>query len=146
MSVPTGQYAQALASLMSQLQNESAGGSVDLTNRPRVSPTQMAQGGYDIGDGYATTYTGTYSNPDGSVAANFTPIQYSGGKLQAVHPEAFMQNYAEGVLAGQPDTLGLQIGGNFYGNDAIQRADNAAQRQHNLQETYAALRLMAGLQ
>lgn len=139
-----GQYAQALQSLAQQLQSESAGGSVDLTNRPRVTPKQMADSGYDIGGGYATTYTGTYSNPTGDVAGNFTPIQYNNGVLQRILPQAEMTRYAESVMQGAPDTLGLKIGGDFYGNDAIQRADAAAQRQHNLQEVYAALRQMAG--
>ena len=139
-----GQYAQALQSLMQQLQSESQGGNVDLTDRPRVSPQQMGQSGYDIGGGYATTYTGTYSNPSGNMAGNFTPIQYNNGVLQRILPEQEMQRYAEGVMNGNPDTLGLQIGGKFYGNDAIQKADEAAQRQHNLQETYAALMKLAG--
>lgn len=140
-----GQYAQAIQSLVQQLQNESAGGNVDLTDRPKVTPQQMAQSGYDIGNGgYATTYTGTYSNPTGDIAGNFTPIQYNNGALQRILPAQEMQMYAEGVMNGNPDTLGLKIGGNFYGNDAIQRADEAAQRQHNLQETYAALMQLAG--
>jgi hypothetical protein len=140
-----GQYAQALQSLYNKLQNESAGGNVDLTDRPTVTPQQMANSGYDIGGGYATTYTGTYSNPTGDMAGNFTPIQYSNGALQRILPQDEMTRYAESVMMGNPDTLGLQIGGNYYGSDAIQRADQDAQRQHNLQEQYAALMKMAGL-
>ena len=139
-----GQYAQAIQNLYNQLQSESAGGNVDLTDRPRVTPQQMANSGYDIGGNYATTYTGTYTNPAGDIAGNFTPIQYNNGVLQRILPQDEMTMYAESVMNGNPDTLGLKIGGNFYGNDAIQRADEAAQRQHELQATYAALMQLAG--
>lgn len=144
MNAPQSQYAEALASLYNQLQQHNQGGNVDLTNRPRVSPQDMANAGYNI-DGYATTYTGTYSNPEGNVAANFTPIQAQNGKLQQILNEQAIQRYAEDVLSGRRnDDLGLQIGGNYIGNDAIQRADADAQKQHNLQETYYALLGMNG--
>lgn len=140
MSDVNGQYAQALASLVNQLNQQGQGGNVDLTNRPRVSAQDIANAGYDIGNNYATTYTGTYSNPSGDIAANFTPIQVNNGELQKILTDAELQNYAESVINGtRNDDLGLQIGGMYNGADAIQNADRDAQLQHNLQEQYYAL-------
>lgn len=145
MSDFDGQYAQALASLISQLSQQGQGGNVDLTNRPMVSPQDMANAGYDIGNDYATTYTGTYSNPSGDLAANFTPIQAINGELQRILSDPQMQEYAESVINGtRSDDLGLQIGDMYEGADAIQNADKDAQLQHNLQEQYYALLKMAG--
>lgn len=146
MNAPQSQYAQALQSLYNQLKESGSGGNVDLTNRPRVSPQDMSQVGYDIGDSYATTYTSTYSNPDGTQALNITPIQASNGQLNDIYEQEFINQYADDLLSGRrKDDLGLQIGDLYQGNDAIQRASDDAVRQHNLQEQYYALMKLAGL-
>lgn len=144
----SGQYAQALSSLYNQLKNQGEGGNVDLTNRPRVSPSDMAQVGYDLGgDNYATTHTATYSTPDGSKAINLTPIQAQNGQMKDIFEDSYLNDYANAIMAGKiKDNLGLQIGGIYNGNDAISKASADAERQHYLQEQYYALLKLAGLQ
>lgn len=139
-----GQYAQALQSLFNQLQDQSAGGSVDLTNRPRVTPEQMAEGGYPSFDGdFARTFANTYNTyqPNGEAAAgNFTPVQGIGGNASGVMNYRDMDEYARGVLAGEhPDYLGLQIGGTYSGNDAVNNASADNYRQRELERSYYAL-------
>ena len=125
---------EQIRSILSQM---SQGGNVDLTNRQEIPASEMKKAGYDIGDGYATTYTGTYSNKNGDLAGNFTPIQLLNGRLNRILPEEEIQRYAEDVLGGyRSDDLGLQIGSLYNGNNAIQNASADAQRQHRLQELY----------
>ena len=123
--------------LRSTLSQMSQGGNVDLANRQEIPAMEMAKAGYDIGDGYATTYTGTYSNPNGNLAGNFTPIQLQNGRLNRILPADEMQRYAEDVMSGnREDDLGLRIGGSYSGDDAIAQAVSDAERQHRLQELY----------
>lgn len=110
------------------------GGNVDLLNRPQIDASKLTEAGWeDAGEGIATVFTNTFSNEDGTVAINFTPILPDGSVLS---PDE-LTSYAEGVIAGtRQDDLGLQIGSAFNGEDAIQQASNAAEEIHQLQEVY----------
>ncbi len=110
------------------------GGSVDLFDRPEISSSELVKEGWEnAGDGISTVYTNTYSNEDGTVAINFTPILPDG---QVLTPEK-LQEYAEGVIAGtREDDLNLQIGAKFTGQNAIEEAVRAAEEIHSLQESF----------
>lgn len=109
------------------------GGAVDLFNRPQIDVSKLIEKGWeDAGDGTATVFTNTYSNKDGTVAMNFTPILPDGSVLS---PDELTE-YAEGVVEGAEDVKGLKIGATFEGEDAIQQACEAAEEIHNLQELY----------
>ena len=111
------------------------GGTVDLFNRPQINGSKLAAAGWEDvdSDEIATVYSSTYSNEDGTLAINFTPILPNGDVLS---PDE-LTRYAEEVIAGvRPDDLQLQIGGAFNGEDAIDQAVNAAERIHELQENF----------
>lgn len=110
------------------------GGSVDLLNRPQIDTSELVQAGWDdAGDGIATVYTSTYGNENGTVAVNFTPILPDGSVLS---PDELTE-YAEGVISGtREDDFKLQIGAEFTGEDAISKAEKAAEEIHRLQELY----------
>lgn len=111
------------------------GGTVDLFNRPQINGSKLAAAGWEDvdNDEIATVYSSTYSNEDGTLAINFTPILPNGDVLS---PDE-LTRYAEEVIAGvRPDDLQLQIGGAFNGEDAIDQAVNAAERIHELQENF----------
>ena len=107
------------------------GGNVDLFSRPRIDSADLVENGWDdAGDGISTVYTSTYSNEDGTIYANFTPILPNG---QVLSPDE-LQAYAEGVIAGtREDDLKLQIGSEFSSEEA---ATAAANEIHKLQEKY----------
>ena len=110
------------------------GGTVDLLNRPQIPTSKLADAGWgDVGGDIATVYSNTYSNEDGTIAMNFTPILPNGDVLDPTT----LQKYAEGVIAGvRPDDLQLQIGSAFTGQDAIDQAVSAAEEIHELQGAY----------
>lgn len=127
------------ANVENQLNNFSDGGTVDLTLRPTVDNSELKKAGWDVSsDGTATVFTSTFSNSDGSVAINFTPIvtDEKGNYKETLSPEA-LQEYAEGVIAGtREDDLKLQVGAEFTGGDAIDQAVNAAEKIHLLQDYF----------
>lgn len=126
-----------IASIYDELKNLQKGGNVNLLNRPEVSSKVMQNAGWDTEDGsISTVNTSTYSNRDGSVAMNFTPIQVDkNGKLVRVLGEDELQRYAEAVIDGaHDDYLGLKIGQTFTGKNAISNAEAEAQRIHKLHE------------
>lgn len=127
------------ANVENQLNNFSDGGTVDLTLRPTVDNSELKKAGWDVSsDGTATVFTSTFSNSDGSVAINFTPIvtDEKGNYKETLSPEA-LQEYAEGVIAGtREDDLKLQVGAKFTGGDAIDQAVNAAEKIHLLQDYF----------
>ena len=112
-------------------------GSVNLLLRPQIDTSELNEKGWDAGEGIATVFSSTYSNEDGTVALNFTPIiadPKTGEYLGVLTPEE-LQRYAEDVIAGtRKDDLNLQIGGKFEGEDAINQAVDAAEKIHNLHE------------
>lgn len=132
----------ANARQVSELLKLSEGGHVDLTVRPIVDTAYLKKAGWkNVGEGFATVFSSTYSDENGTVAINFTPIMTDGaGNMTGVLSPEELQNYAEGVIAGtRTDDLNLQIGGVFVTddeNDAISKAVEAAERIHELQEDY----------
>ena len=129
------------SSIEAQLINYEKYGNVNLLVRPRIDAQYLKDAGwYDVGDGAATVFTSTYTNEDGTVAVNFTPIVVDeNGKFTGVLSPDELQEYAEGVIAGtRTDDLNLQIGAEFNGENAIEDAENAAQSIHELHEVYYA--------
>ena len=120
-----------------QLETYQDGGSVNLFLRPKVDNSELKKAGWDVSDdGYATVFTGTYSNTAGTIAANFTPIiaDENGDFKGVLSPDEFTR-YCEDVLDGvREDDLKLQIGATFDGENAIEEADKAAGEIHILQD------------
>ena len=121
------------------LQAYQQGGNVNLLKRPVIDASILRDVGWDdAGDGKATVFSSTFSNEDGSLAINFTPIiaDKDGNFVDALEPDSLWE-YAEEVIEGvHDDYLGLQIGAKFTGEDAIEQAEKAAEEIHNLHEKY----------
>lgn len=135
MSDVNGQYAQALASLYSQLQAAGAGGNTDLPNQPQPTQAQAANEGYYINNPVAA-----YPMPQGSNGnyANFTPIINNNGQYGGLMNEDALASYAARVLNGaQPDYLNLQMDA---ARPNIQDTWANADRINNLQTAYNALK------
>lgn len=122
-----------------ELQKLGQGGSVNLLKRPVIDASILRDVGWDdAGEGKATVFSSTFSNEAGTKAINFTPIivDENGRFVDALEPDA-LWDYAEDVIAGtREDDLHLQIGAEFNGEDAIQQAELAAERVHELHEKY----------
>lgn len=118
-----------------ELKQYAHGGTVDLLNRPLVDASELSKVGWEnVGEGTATVFSSTYSNENGTIAVNFTPILPDGSRV--LGPDE-LQKYAEDVISGvRQDDLNLQIGATFEGEDAIDQAVNAAEKIHNLQDMY----------
>lgn len=118
-----------------ELKQYAHGGTVDLLNRPLVDASELSKVGWEnAGEGTATVFSSTYSNENGTIAVNFTPILPDGSRV--LGPDE-LQRYAEDVISGvRQDDLNLQIGATFEGEDAIDQAVNAAEKIHNLQDMY----------
>lgn len=141
----TGQYQNAIDILRritidrleieKELKQYAHGGTVDLLNRPLVDASELSKAGWEnVGEGTATVFSSTYSNENGTIAVNFTPILPDGSRV--LGPDE-LQKYAEDVISGvRQDDLNLQIGATFEGEDAIDQAVNAAEEIHNLQDMY----------
>ncbi len=114
------------------------GGNVDLNNRPEISTKELEKAGWnDVGDGYATVFSSTYSNENEDTFYNFTPIivdPKTGKFLGVMSPKEFEQ-YCYDVIDGKrKDDYNLQIGGAFTGDKALENAEKAAQKIHDLHE------------
>lgn len=118
-----------------ELKQYAHGGTVDLLNRPLVDASELSKAGWEnVDEGTATVFSSTYSNENGTIAVNFTPILPDGSRV--LGPDE-LQKYAEDVISGvRQDDLNLQIGATFEGEDAIDQAVNAAEKIHNLQDMY----------
>lgn len=127
-----------------ELEDLGKGGNVDLTIRPKIDTHFLSDVGWEEAAGeYATVFTQTFSNEAGDVALNFTPIivDENGNFVDVMEPDALTE-YAEGVISGtRTDDLKLQIGGEFTGEHAIEEAEAAAMRIHNLHELQIELGL-----
>lgn len=131
----TAKTAIAADDVVSQLMEYGQGGNVDLLARPVIEAATLAEAGWkEAGEGIATVFSSTFSNADGTLAANFTPIIVGeNGKAVGVMTPDTLQSYAEDVINGvHGDFLNLQIGASFNGEDAIERADEAAEKIHEL--------------
>ena len=110
------------------------GGNVDLFNRPKIPSSKLVDVGWEnAGDGTSTVFTITYSNEDNTIAINVTPILPDGDVMK---PDE-LEGYAGGLINGEiTDDLKLQIGSMFEGESAIEDAETAANRIHELQAKY----------
>ncbi len=110
------------------------GGSVDLFNRPQIDSSKLTEVGWtNVGSGISTVFTMTYSNEDETIAINVTPI-FSDGDV--IHPND-LEDYALGIIYGEIEDFDkLQIGSIFTGENALEDAEKAAVRIHELQEKY----------
>jgi chromosome segregation ATPase len=121
---------------MDELEMYGHGGNVDLTMRPVIDSSELINAGWEAQAGeMATVFTSTFSNEDGTVAINFTPIMVddNGNYIGTLSPDE-LQSYAEKVIDGADDELGLQIGAKFEGENAISDAEMVAERIHVLHE------------
>lgn len=114
-----------------ELEQFEKGGNVDLHVRPVIDSSELEKAGWDnVKEGIATVYSGTYSNEDETVFANFTPIIVDeNGDFKGILSPTALQEYAEGVLNGtRIDSDKLQIGATFEGEDAVKQAEKAGER------------------
>jgi hypothetical protein len=116
------------------------GGNVNLNLRPEISTKELIDAGWkkkDVGDGYATVYSSTYSNEDEDTFYNFTPIimdPKTGEYMGCMGPKEFKQYCCDVIDGLRDDDLNCQIGGPFDGENALQNAENAAIEIHELHE------------
>lgn len=113
-------------------------GKVDLKLRPSVDTSELSKAGWgNVGEGYATVFSQTYSNESGTMALNFTPIMVDedGKYIGTLSPDE-LQKYAEEVMSTGVDPKKLQIGKTYIGTNALELAEEDAQRIHELQEMY----------
>ncbi len=128
-----------------ELKKLSEGGAVDLQLRPVIDAEELNKAGWDAGEGVATVFSSTFSNEaadkleNEGVAINFTPIiADEKGKYKGVLSPEELEDYAMGVIEGvHDDYLNLQIGATFTGSNAIAQAEEAANRIHQIHETYS---------
>lgn len=123
--------------IRAQLKAWSDGGNVDLNVRPVIDTDLLKAAGWeDAGEGAATLFSSTFSNEAGDIAMNFTPIMTDeNGNFKGVLSPEELTRYAEGVISGvREDDLNLKIGGTFEGDDAIQQADEFAEKFHEAHE------------
>lgn len=127
----------SLDNIISKLTELQTGGNVNLLLRPEIDAEELNKLGWEAGEGFATVFSSTFSNEAGDLAINFTPIMVdpnTGEFLGVMEPNAF-EEYCNNVLEGvSEDTLNLQIGAVFTGEDAIEQASNAAETVHELHE------------
>lgn len=129
--------------ITNKLTKLSEGGNVDLNNRPEISTKELEKAGWnDVGEGYATVFSSTYSNENEDTFYNFTPIivdPKTGKFLGVMSPKEFEQ-YCYDVIDGKrKDDKNLQIGGAFTGEDALKNAEKAAKKIHELHEELSEL-------
>lgn len=126
-------------SVIAELQELAEGGGVDPFRRPIVTGAELIAAGWDDldPDELATVYSVGFGNEDDSIVMNFTPIFVrDDGSYEILSPEA-IEDYAAEVIEGvHDDYLGLRIGMPFTGDNAVERAIEAAERFHELQEQF----------
>lgn len=118
----------------------SEGGNVNLNLRPEISTQELINAKWpkkEVGEGYATVFSSTFSNEGDTEFYNFTPIVMdpkTGEYLGCMDPEEFKQ-YCYDVIDGiREDDKNCQIGGAFTGEGAADRAEKAAIEIHELHE------------
>ena len=122
---------QGLGDLQGELKKLGEGGGVDLLNLPEVEGKYLEKLTKLYGEAKDNAYgltSMTFSNKEGTLAANFTPVLVGedGKVIRILSPEA-LQRYAEAVIDGvQDDYLNLQIGTTVEGDDAVRRAAEVA--------------------
>ena len=122
-----------------ELKRLGEGGTVDLLVRPKVKASIANTKDWQLEEGdIATVLTNTFSNEDGTIAMNFTPILTDeNGKYKDMLTPDELQIYAEEVIAGvREDDLNLKIGATYEGSDAIEQAERDARTIHELHDMY----------
>lgn len=138
-----------IRSFLNKAREQSMNGNVDLTNRPSIRMSRKMTKLWGIPrKGYQTVLTSTYSNDDGTVAMNFTPIvvDENGNAIGALTPQE-LDEYSWEVMHGVIDdnegwdstrtgfpVKKLKIGKTFHGENAILEAGNEAEEIHKIQE------------
>jgi len=118
----------------------SEGGNVNLNLRPEISTQELIDAGWpekEVGEGYATVFSSTFSNESEDKAYNFTPIMMdpkTGEYLGCMSPEEFEDYVYDIIDNGREDDKNCQIGGVFEGEDAIKQAERIAEQIHDLHE------------
>lgn len=122
-----------------QLEQLSEDGNVDLTIRPTVDGSELKKAGWDVdSNSTATVFTSTFSNEDGSIAMNFTPIMTDDkGNYKGTLSPQELEKYANDVISGvREDDLNLKIGATFNGDNAIDQAVKTAEKIHQYQDWF----------
>ena len=70
----------------------------------------------------------TFANEAGDKAVILTPIEYVGDEILERHGRSELEGYANGLMDGEPDDMGLQIGDIFEGENAQADAEAEAAR------------------
>lgn len=126
--------------ITNRLTKLSDGGNVNLNLRPEISTKELIDAGWkkkDVGNGYATVFSSTYSNEDEDTFYNFTPIimdPETGEYLGCMGPKEFEQYCYDVIDCLREDDKYCQIGGPFTGDNALNDAKNAAIEIHELHE------------
>lgn len=128
--------------LYAEMDKLGEGGGVDLRLRPKVESQELEKAGWEAGEGVATVFTSTFQNEAGDVAINLTPIatDENGNVIDILSPDE-LKEYADRLLAGLPDDKNLQIGMKFEGEDAINKAEDAAEKVHEIQDVFYNLNI-----
>ena len=118
--------------------NQFGQGGVDLKLRPEIDTSELTKAGWeDVEDGYTTLSPKTYSDNSGHFAINVTPIMVDeNGKYIGTLSPKELQKYAEDVMNTGSDPKKLQIGKTYIATNALDLAENDAQRIQELQEMY----------
>ena len=127
------QYGQAMQNYFGENSD------VDLTTRPIVKSQDMKTAGWsDVeDDSYATVYSSTFSNTDGTKSIVVTPILPDGTVLS---PDE-LSNYANKLLEGEDVDPNVKIKlAEFDGYNSITQANEYAQALHEAQAGYDSLR------
>lgn len=108
-------------------------GTVDLTDRPKVSGKDMQNAGWtDVEeDSTATVYSSAYSNEKGDKTVLVTPILPDG---EVLSPDA-LEGYANQLLAGEEIEPNITIR-TFEGKDSIEQSNRYAKALHKVQGAY----------
>lgn len=123
-----------------QLETLGANGVVDLTNERKINDKgAFKDAGYKyVNQDTDTIFIKTRYNEDKTVAMNFTPIMIDPvtGEETILDAKEF-RKYTNDVINGvREDDLNLKIGATFEGEDAVEKAKNAAKEIKELQDRY----------
>ena len=114
------------------------GGNVDLFNCPQISSTVLIEAGWTVVDNSTVIlFAQTYSNDQGDIAINLTPILSDDNVLSPDELKEYAQSIIESIIAGTiKDDLNLKIGATFRGDGAVSNAKDALERIRKLQNKF----------
>lgn len=138
-----------IRSFLDKAREQSMNGNVDLTKRPSVRLSDKMAKLWGIPErSYQTVLTSTFSNADGTIAMNFTPIvtDENGEVIGTLTPQQ-LDEYSWEVINGDIDdnegwdsarigfpVKNIKVGKTFRGENAITEAENEAEEIHKTQE------------